>query len=64
MRTAIASRVRTLNGEEKTRDVPRLDGHGDVEVEADAELGEAADEAAAGADEVTVLDLDKNERRN
>ena len=53
-----------LDREQDARHVPRLDGHGDVEVEADAELGEAADEAAAGADEVTVLDLDKNERRS
>lgn len=47
----------TLDGEQETRDVPRLDGHGDVEVEADAELGEPADEAAARTDEVPVLDL-------
>ena len=44
-----------LDREQDARHVPRLDGHGDVKVEADPELSLREDVAPAGADEEAAL---------
>ena len=46
-----------LDGQEDTRDVPGLDLHGDVEVQADPELLEGHEVSAAGAEERSGLDF-------